>query len=90
MINLSEEEKAIVMAILEWAQRMTEEYGSIIVAKDNQKYDWGQALCREMFGVNWNSYMVEKNILIPTQKDLDRALEWEKGDIPEWVAKYSK
>lgn len=45
-------------------------------------YDWGQALCREQYGIMWNYMELPE---CPTQKDVDRAKRWEEGEIPSWV-----
>ena len=86
-LDLLPEQKQIVINVLEWAKRMSQKYGDIVLDHNNKQYDWGQALCRERFGINWESYMRNHNIAIPTQDDLDRALEWEDGNIPDWVKK---
>jgi|APSaa5957512535_1039671.scaffolds.fasta_scaffold84117_3 hypothetical protein len=84
-MELLPEQKIIIVSIVNWAKRMTELYGDTVVSKDGTSYDWGQALCRERFGVNWEDHMVTHNIAIPTRDDLGRALEWEEGEIPDWV-----
>jgi len=84
-MDLFAEHKIVILDIFEWVKRMTEQNGSVVYAKDGEKLDWGQALCREQFGTDWKHYMMENNISIPTKVDLERALEWENGNIPDWV-----
>ena len=84
-LNIKEEQKRIVLEIFEWVKRMNEKYGLVVTSVLGVKYDWGQALCREQFGTDWKNYMASNNIYLPTQEDLDRALEWENGNIPNWV-----
>jgi hypothetical protein len=84
-IDLLPEQKQVVVSVLEWAKRMSKNYGNTVLDKNNKQYDWGQALCRERFGINWESHMRTNNIAIPTQEDLNRALEWEDGNAPDWV-----
>ena len=45
-------------------------------------YDWGQALCREQYGVD-NSLWPDE----PTDEDVARAKAWEEGDWPKWAVK---
>jgi hypothetical protein len=73
------------MEIFEWVKRMTEKHGPTVRCKTGKTYDWGQALCREQFGELWRNYMLFNNISIPTRKDLERAIEWEEGNIPDWL-----
>jgi len=84
-IELLPEQKIIIVSIIEWAKRMTKLYGETITDKSGKTYDWGQALCREQFGIDWENYMRTRNIAIPTKSDLERALAWEQGDIPDWI-----
>jgi len=50
--------------------------------------DWGQALCRECFGIHWQKHphfkALEENDG-PTQKEADRAKRWEEGEWPIWA-----
>ena len=69
--------------VLRWIDRMTVRYGHGVWAENGKFYDWGQSLCVEMYGYdheNWPDY--------PTSEDVERALEWENGDIPSWVDRY--
>jgi hypothetical protein len=78
-------DKEVINGILEWVNRMNLAHGNTIKDKDGNEYDWGQALCRECYGEDWSNYMVENNIRYPEQKELDRAIKWENGEIPEWA-----
>jgi len=89
-VNITQNQKEVVIEILNWAKRMKEKYGDIVVSKTGDNYDWGEALCREQFGPDWQHYMISNDITIPTKKDLLRAIEWEKGDEPSWVNSYVK
>ena len=61
---------------------MTHNYGSTVYEKDrHQWWDWGQAIAREQYGVDWNDIVPPE----PTLEDIQRAKEWEQGDFPEWV-----
>lgn len=88
MTKLSEKERTVVHYVLEWAKRMGEANGRVVVDVSGMKYDWGQALCREQFGPDWINYMRTQNIIVPDEDDLERALEWEQGVKPDWVSEY--
>ena len=87
-MTLSKNEKQIVLAVIEWANRMSISNGKTVIDSNEKRFDWGQALCREQFGPNWINHMINNNIIIPTQEDLDKALDWEKGNKPDWVLGY--
>ena len=84
-MDLFGEHKVVIVEIFNWVKRMTDLHGPDVLAEDGEKLDWGQALCREQFGVDWKHYMMENNISMPTKSDLEKAIEWEKGNIPDWV-----
>lgn len=68
--------------VIEWIERMQKKHGSVVYEKNRyQWWDWGQALCREQYGENWNDVVPSD----PTWDDVRRAKEWENGDIPKWV-----
>jgi hypothetical protein len=85
-LDLLPEQKSVVMEIFDWVKRMTESFGPTVNSTTGEEYDWGQALCREQFGPNWQHHMVSHNISMPTRDDLNRAIEWEKGNVPDWVS----
>jgi hypothetical protein len=87
-IGVERDEKTVIIGVLGWAKRMAEKNGDTVIDKNGAKLDWGQALCREQFGINWQNYMQTNNISKPTNADFDKALEWEHGATPEWVDKY--
>jgi hypothetical protein len=68
--------------ILDWIERMTKKTGSgTVYDKYGPPLDWGQALARECYGLDWNRTVPES----PTDNDVFRASEWEKGNVPDWV-----
>ena len=87
-MNLSKSELNIITKIIEWSKRMKSKHGTIILDSKNIKHDWGQGLCRTLFGHNWEDYMKNNNILIPTEDHLETALDWENGNTPDWISKY--
>ena len=84
-MSLEEQQKQVVLGVFEWVKRMNEKHGNTVYSISGELFDWGQALCREQFGEDWQNYMISNNILMPTQEDLDRAIRWEEGEVPEWV-----
>lgn len=69
--------------VLAWINRMTKRYGPIVRDKEGPNLDWGQALCRQVYGLDWNRLIGD--IDGPTLDDVHAAQEWEAGEIPEWV-----
>ena len=83
---ITEDQKRIIKDVLKWTVRMGDKYGEKVFSNDGEELDWGQALCREIYGKDWSSYMSENSISVPEQKDLDLALSWESCGIhPEWL-----
>jgi hypothetical protein len=81
MSNLSYNAKWIIG----WINRMSETHGSIVTDLLGNTYDWGQALCRECYGEDWENIQVSN----PPDNDLLRAQDWEDGLWPEWCKKTS-
>lgn len=73
--------EANVVFISRWIDRMTERYGSSVHDQSGDVWDWGQALCRECYGLNWSDVIPEN----PTDNDVGIAKEWEQGGHPTWV-----
>jgi len=69
---------------------MAQLYGGI-VWEGNEFMDWGQAICREMYGPAWmnsNEYRtvneLEETDPVPDEV-IERCKRWEAGEWPEWV-----
>jgi hypothetical protein len=84
--------------LVDWTGVMANKYGGIVIEKHTFKQlDWGQALCRDLYGKNWHidpdflevsSYPPEEPA---PQYVLDRAREWkENGGMPDWVLGYHR
>lgn len=72
--------------VMDWITRMNRRYGSAWVhdtTQDHKAMDWGQALCREQYGPNWENHPDFGDD--PSPADVERAKAWEAGDWPEWV-----
>ena len=79
--NLPIDEQRRVNWVLDWTTRMARKHGGTVYEKQGKSWDWGQALCRECYGPDWNNIVPET----PTWNDIARAKRWEEGEIPEWV-----
>ena len=82
--HLSEDEQRRVTWVLAWTSRMAGKYGGTVYDQSGQTWDWGQALCRECYGADWNNAIVEQGIETPTWDDIGRANRWEQGELPDW------
>lgn len=80
ILSLPLEEQQRVNWVLNWMGRMARRYGGTVHDKSGKTWDWGQALCRECYGENWNNIVPET----PSWEDIDRARRWEKGELPDW------
>jgi len=70
-----------VQWVLGWIDRMVDRYGGCIYDKNGLVHDWGQALARTCYGDNWTEVVPEN----PTDLDITKAIDWEKGNCPAWV-----
>jgi len=67
-----------------WIQRMGGRFGGSVFDREggpSYGWDWGQALCRERYGLDWNSQVHET----PDEEDVRIAQEWEAGKWPDWA-----
>jgi len=90
MDNLSVEEQKRINWVLDWTDRMARRYGGTVYDKKGLRWDWGQALCRECYGEDWNNEIDRLNIQTPSLEDIDRAKRWEEGELPEWFLNQPK
>ena len=89
--NLSPDGRERVEWVLCWISRMTKKYGGTVIDKETGKtWDWGQALCRECYGIDWNNIIAEQGIETPTWEDIARAKRWEEGEVPKWFGNKPK
>lgn len=72
--------------ISDWFKRMCDRHGDLVAdVETGHVWDWGQALCREMYGPDPRDWPE-----VPTQADVDRARRWEQGEWPEWALPVKK
>jgi len=82
--SLTVDEQRRVDLVLAWIDRMGKRYGGTVYERSGLTWDWGQALCRECYGRNWNEEIIRLGIETPTWDDIARAKGWEDGELPEW------
>lgn len=88
--DLPEDERKRVYWVLDWISRMAQKHGGTVHEKGGKNWDWGQALCRECYGSDWNKVIDEQNITTPSWEDIARAKKWEDGETPPWVREVGK
>ncbi len=83
--------------IINWCSRMAQRWGGIVYDDDlpTDRWDWGQALCREMYGEDWMKaadYASDSALENAPTNVIQRAEQWENGDWPEWAwtTKYAR
>jgi hypothetical protein len=79
--------------LIDWISRMANKYDGIVYDHNGKRWDWGQAICREMYGEDWMHHEeferidnLEDTKPVPDEV-IGRAIEWENGKWPEWVDK---
>jgi len=83
--DLSPEEQKNVRDIMEWVNRMTQKHGVCLYDELGTKYNWGTALCKELYGDNWQEYMKKNGIACPNADAVAMAEVWESGELPSWI-----
>lgn len=87
LLHLPPDEQKRVRWVMEWIHRMVQRYGGTVYEKETLRtWDWGQALCRECYGPDWNNVISERGIETPSWEDIGRAQRWEDGELPDWFA----
>ena len=84
ILNLPLEEQQRVNWVVDWTGRMARRYGGTVYDKSGKTWDWGQALCRECYGEDWNNEISRLGIETPSWEDINRARRWENGELPDW------
>ena len=80
-------------AVCDWISRMAHKYNGIVYEKETEEkvgkqWDWGQALCREIYGPGWNDdpqFKEDGENGAPFMEHVIVAIRWENGEWPEWV-----
>ena len=75
--------------VVDWITIMTRKHGSTVVDKSGQKWDWGQALCRQLHGEDWMNnpeFQRLNDLEIAPQYVLDECKKWQESNShPGWV-----
>ena len=73
--------------VIDWIDRMATRYGGIVYDLElGRSWDWGQALCRQVYGPDWmhnSEYLANGDD--PSYEAVEAAREWEAGSWPEWA-----
>lgn len=75
--------------LCDWISRMSVKHGGTVYDLETGKdLDWGQALCREVYGVDWmnnpDKKAADESDTCPPEV-LDAATSWENGKWPKWA-----
>jgi len=72
-----------VRCVMSFIDTMTDRHGPAVYDAEGGVLDWGQALCRELYGHGWST-----NPSLPEEPPFSvHALmeKWEGGDFPQWM-----
>ena len=71
---------------------MAKKYGGTVYDVEGKSWDWGQALCRETYGVDWMQdpeFNYNEETITPEMPAPERLYQnaklWEFGNHPSWV-----
>ena len=77
--------------LIDWTVDMARRYGGTVWDRSGKQWDWGQAICREMYGADWMKDAEFRTLndtpdTEPVPDDvLKRARDWQFGEWPSWV-----
>ena len=71
--------------VLRWITKMSRKHGGLVIAKNGTRLDWGQALCYDVYGPDWNSIVGNNNDDEVALAMVDAAKQWDKKR-PNWVS----
>ena len=78
--------------LIDWTSSMTRKHGGgTVIDKSGKRWDWGQALTRDVYGADWmNSPDLDRVNDIPDNEPAPPELvmaarNWESGTVPKWV-----
>lgn len=69
--------------IIAWIDRMNSKHGpTVLDVEACQLWDWGQALAREVCGLNAMFHALPETIPEETRQVME---DWDAGNFPEWL-----
>lgn len=72
-----------------WTRRMANKFGgSVFDIETGKAWDWGQAICREVYGPEWansEQFQIADESGIVPEEITHAALAWENDNWPEWA-----
>ena len=81
--------------LIDWLRRMSKRFtpvtGAVVDLETGKRWDWGQAICRDVYGADWCDSPEFKAADQPGPGDpcpdalLDAARRWEAGEWPTWA-----
>lgn len=93
-IGKRDEKHATWRYVEKWAVAMKKKHGGR-VWEGGEWMDWGQALCRELYGPEWTTsgqlkILNSMSKSEPLPKDIIALCnKWQEGWKPDWVTRYS-
>ena len=82
-------EESLVRVVVDLVRMMSDVYGGTVYdLETGESLDWGQAFCRDAFGVDWrNVCQDDKNDPIwVLERMVDSARAWSTGEWPAWAS----
>ena len=82
--------------ISDWITYMSKVYGGTVTDIEGRTWDWGQALCRVIYGVNWNTdpEFERDNMKAPEEPAPTMAInlvkKWNTGEWPKEIVEPEK
>ena len=77
--------------VIDWTNRMAWKFGGTVYEVDGGKsWDWGQALCREVYGKGWSNdpqFLADDELPDVPDWFVEAAQKWEAGEWPAWSEK---
>lgn len=77
--------------VVDGTGELAHKYGGTVYDKETPKtWDWGQALCRERYGIGWSASEgfadhEKRHAKDVDQEDADIITKWLQGDLPDWM-----
>ena len=76
--------------VIDWVVRMGRKFGGTVWERGGKDWDWGQALCRDVYGPDWSksaAFKADDGLSVPPPALVEAARRWEAGQWPTWAHK---